>query len=281
MLGVVTRSIRHKFALVVLAATLAALVVTGIAMVIYDLRTYERTGVGDLAAQAEILGRASAPALEFEDPKTASEYLLLLKGKPEISVAAIYGSNGKLFASYTRRDLDLPIPKHSEPEGSHTDWKDIQLFKNIVKDNEILGTVYIKADFELRQRLNDYLGIFAGIALLSLIVALLLSMWLQGVFIRPILATSAVARKLVETRDYSLRVSKTTSDEIGDLVDAFNDLVTEVGRRSDALEASNRTLKHEMVEREQAEQKIHRQLEHLHLLDQITRSIGERLDLES
>ena len=281
MLRIVTRSIRHKFALVVLAATLAALVVTGIAMVVYDLRTYERSGVNDLAAQAEILGRASAPALEFEDPKTASEYLLLLKAKPEIAAAAIYDANGKLFASYTRRDLDLLIPKLAESEGSHTDWKDIVLFKNIVKDNEILGAVYIRADFELRQRLIDYVGIFGSIALLSLIVALLLSTWLQGVFIRPILATSAVARQVVETRDYSLRVSKTTSDEVGDLVDAFNDMVTEVGHRSDALEASNRTLEHEMVERKQAEQKIHRQLEHLHLLDKITRSIGERLDLES
>ncbi len=257
MLRIVTRSIRHKFALIVLATTLAALVVTGVAMVIYDLRTYERTGVSDLAAQAEILGRASAPALDFDDPKSASEYLLLLKAKPEISAAAIYNAKGKLFSSYTRRDLDLRIPALPEAEGSRVvAGKGIVLFKRILVNNEILGTVYISADFELRQRLIDYLGIFAGVALLSLIVVLLLWLWLQDVFLRPILATSAVARQVVETRDYSLRVNKTTSDEIGDLVDAFNDMVAEVGRRSEALEASNRTLEHEVAERMNAQDEL-------------------------
>ena len=281
MLRIITRSIRHKFTLVVLTATLAALIVTGIAMVIYDLRIYERTGFSDLAAQGEILGRASTPALDFEDPTAASEYLLLLKAKPEISAAAVYTAKGKLFASYTRRDLDLLVPILPGAEGIRIDGKDIVLFKRIVKNNEILGTVYIKADFELRQRLIDYLGIFAAVTLLSLIVALSLSTWLQGVFIRPILATSDVARQVVETRDYSLRVSKTTTDEVGDLVDAFNDMVAEVGRRSEALEASNLTLEHEMVERKQAEQRIRTQLGHLRLLDQITRSIDERQDLQS
>jgi signal transduction histidine kinase len=256
VIQIITRSIRHKFALVVLAATLAALAVTGIAMVIYDLRTYERTGVNDLAAQGEILGRASAAALDFEDNKVASEYLFLLRAKPEISAAAIYNAKGKLFASYTRRDLDLAVPELPGVEGSRIDGKDIVLFKRIVKNNEILGTVYIKADFELRQRLMDYLGIFGVATILSLIVALLLSTWLQGVFIRPILATSAIARQVVETRDYSLRVNKTTSDEVGDLVDAFNDMVAEVGRRSKAIEATNRTLEHEMTERLRAEDNL-------------------------
>jgi signal transduction histidine kinase len=258
VLRIVTRSIRNKLALVVLVTTLAALTVAGIAMVIYDLRTYERSGVSDLVAQAEILGRASAPALDFEDPKSASEYLMLLKARPDISAAAIYNVKGKLFASYTRRDLDLPVPGLPATEGARIEGRDIVLFKRIVRNNEILGTVYIKADFELRQRLIDYLGIFAGVTMLSLMVALLLWTWLQGVFLRPILATSAVARQVVESRDYSLRVKKTTSDEIGDLVDAFNDMVAEVGRRSDALQASNRTLEHEVAERLNAQDELRR-----------------------
>ena len=40
MLRAATRSVRHKLTLLMLAVTLAALVVTGIALVIYDLRAY-------------------------------------------------------------------------------------------------------------------------------------------------------------------------------------------------------------------------------------------------
>ena len=82
MLRTVTRSIRHKLALIVLATTITALVVTGVALVIYDLRAYRKAGISDLVTQAEILGRASAPALSFDDSKAAGENLQLLKANP-------------------------------------------------------------------------------------------------------------------------------------------------------------------------------------------------------
>ena len=86
MLHRIARSIRYKLVLVVLATTFAALLVAGAAMVFYDLRAYQQSWVNDLNTQAEILGRASAPALAFNDPKSAREYLALLKVRPKIAV---------------------------------------------------------------------------------------------------------------------------------------------------------------------------------------------------
>ena len=82
MLRRIGRSIRYKLVMVVLATTTIALLVAGAALVIYDLRTYQEAWVTDLSTQAEILGRASAPALAFNDPKSAREYLALLKVRP-------------------------------------------------------------------------------------------------------------------------------------------------------------------------------------------------------
>ncbi len=256
MLRSVERSIRHKLTLIVLATTLAALVVTGIALVIYDLRGYREAGENDLVTQAEILGRASAPALAFEDPKAASENLQLLRAKPRISSAAIYNAKGKLFASYTRRDLDLALPRLPEPDGIRIEGRDSVLFKRIVDNNEILGTVYLRAEHGLLGRFVDYLGIIGVVTVLSLLIAWLVSGWLQAVVTRPILDTAAVARKVVESRDFSLRATKTTEDEIGQLVDAFNDMLAEVGRRAEALEQLNRSLAHEMAERQHADQAL-------------------------
>src|SRR5688572_8359510 len=106
MLQTVARSVRHKLVLVVLAGVVAALIVAGIALVIYDLRGYRESSTNDLLTQAEILGRASAPALAFDDPKSARENLLTLKAKPTIAAAAIYNSRGKIFANYTRGDQE-------------------------------------------------------------------------------------------------------------------------------------------------------------------------------
>ncbi|HET9404825.1 MAG TPA: ATP-binding protein [Burkholderiales bacterium] len=263
MLRVIARSIRHKLALIVLATTLVALAVTGVALVIYDLRAYREAGFSDLVTQAEILGRASTAALAFDDVKAANEDLLLLKAKPGIASAAIYNARGGLFASYTRRELDTGFPRLPESEGMRIEGDHFVLFKRIVENNEILGTVYIKADYEAMARLKDYLGIFGAVSALSLIVALLVYVWLQNVLTRPILNVAEVTRRVVETRDFSLRARKTTQDEVGELADALNDMLAEIGRRSEALEQSNRFLEHEMAERQHADAELRKLNEEL------------------
>ena len=48
------------------------------------------------------------------------------------------------------------------------------------------------------------------------------------------------ARQIVQKRDYSFRADKTTDDEIGVVVDAFNKMLDEVESRSRALETSEK-----------------------------------------
>jgi hypothetical protein len=71
------RSLQRKLLVVMLLTTLVAVVVALGAMIAYDLRAYHRGWVDDLSAQAELLGRTSAPALEFDDPRVARENLSL------------------------------------------------------------------------------------------------------------------------------------------------------------------------------------------------------------
>jgi signal transduction histidine kinase len=251
------RSIRYKFVLVVLATTFAALLVAGTAMVIYDLRTYQQSSVSDLNIQAEILGRASAPALAFNDTKSAREYLALLRLRPQIAAAAIYNAKGKPIASYHRAgEESQAIPALPETEGARITGNTIVYYKRIVENQEILGTVYMRGDYRLLGRLMDYLGILGAVLALSLLVAVLMTTWLQTTVTKPILEITDVARQVMEKRDFSLRVRKSTEDEIGYLVDAVNDMLAEVGRRQEALEASNITLGREMAERARVEDQL-------------------------
>jgi len=238
-----TRSIHRKLLLVVATTTVAALTVAGIAMEFYDLRTYQQSSVNDLITQADILGRASAPALSFDDPRAAQENLALLKARPSITAAAIYTAKGGLFASYLEDGgADPKFPSLPEADGSRIEGKELVVFKRIVENDEILGTVYLRARYQLFERFKDYLGILSVVMVASLLVAILLSARLNAAVTRPILAISEVARRVVESRDFSLRVAKTTEDEIGSLADGFNAMLTEIGRRAEILEASNREL---------------------------------------
>lgn len=107
MLNAVARSLRYKFALAALAATFVSLAVAGMALAFYELQNYKRNAVNDLLTQAEILGRATGPALAFDDHKSAKENLSLLESRPQIRTAAIYNARGNLIAQY-RGESVLP-----------------------------------------------------------------------------------------------------------------------------------------------------------------------------
>jgi signal transduction histidine kinase/ActR/RegA family two-component response regulator len=148
------------------------------------------------------------------------------------------------------------VPASAQPAGHHIDGEHIVVFQPLVTNKEQVLTVYLRARYELMERLRNYALILGSVMAGSLVLAGLISLWLQAAFIRPILAVTSVAREVMQRRDFSLRVKKTTSDEIGVLVDAFNDMLNEVGQRAAALEQSNRILEHETAERRSAEQAL-------------------------
>ena len=251
-----SRSLRHKLLGMMLLTTLVALVVALAAMIGYDLSFYHRILVSDMTTQAELLGRTSAPALASDDPKVAKENLSLFRFRPLVSSAALYNARGALFATYARGDDRHVFPDLPDPDGARVDDRDLVLFKRIVKGGEILGTVYLRADYELFDRVLDYLGIAVVVLSAAMLVALLMSSWMQNIVTRPILAIAQIAREVVGQRDYSRRAVKMSSDEVGMLADSFNDMMTEIDRRTRELEASNARLAQEVEERGRAEREI-------------------------
>jgi signal transduction histidine kinase len=249
-------SIHRKLSYLVLSTTGVALLIAGVAMGAYDLRTFKQNLVTDLTAQADILSLASTSALEFDDPQAARDYLSLLQAKPDVVAAAIYSAKGSLFASYSKGDGDAALPDIPDIDGYHIEGSTVSLFKRIVAHHEILGTVYLGARYGMLERLANYVGIVTAVLALSLITAVLISRRLQQNVTRPIVDITAVARRVMEKRDFSSRALKTTDDEIGLLVDAFNGMLTEIDRRTQILEQSNRDLEHEIGERKRAEEAL-------------------------
>ncbi len=250
------RSLRQKLIGVVLLTTLVALFVALGAIIAYDLRAYHQGWINDMTTQADLLGRTTAPALTFDDPRVANENLALLRSRSKVRAAAIYNARGALFATYVSSEAERRFPALPEADGVRIEGRRVIVFKRIVMDGEILGTVYLHADYELFDRVLDYLGIAAVVAIVAMLVAFLMSTWLQRVVTRPILAIARIGREVVEQRDYSRRAGKLSDDEVGTLVESFNDMLAEIERRTRELEASNLKLAREIEERSRAEQEI-------------------------
>ena len=250
----VAGSLRWKVMLLVLGTTFAALSLSAIGLLLIDLRAYERSWSNDLNLQAEIVARAAAPALSFNDAKTAEGFLGLMRVRPRVLAAAIYSRDGRLFATYVKDGIaPRPFPPVAGQPGYAIEGEELLLYRPIFENRELLGTVFVRASYQPWERLRDYLAILGFVMAVSLAFAALMSGWLQSAITQPILEVANVARDVMETRDMSKRVRKTTEDEIGELVDAFNAMLAEAGRRAEALREADRrkdeflaTLAHEL-----------------------------------
>jgi signal transduction histidine kinase/ActR/RegA family two-component response regulator len=223
-----------------------ALLVAGAALLTRDMSVYRNTWAADLANEAGVLALSTAPALAFDDHKVARRALATQRDRPEVLTAALYTAEGRLYASYAKSERDAAPAEVPPITGLTVSGELVELTRPVVRGGEVLGTLYMRARYDIASRVEDYLGIFAVVLLLGLTVAYVLSRRLQTAITAPLEAMATVSRAIVDRRDYSLRAKKVTDDEIGLVVDAFNGMLEEVqsaDRRKDEFLA---TLAHEL-----------------------------------
>ncbi|MBV1786668.1 PAS domain S-box protein [Marinobacterium sp. D7] len=258
------RSIRHKLLAGVLLTTATALLILGTIFIAYDLKDYRNRIVDELITQADLISLGSTAALQFEDRETARQALSSLRLRREISAAAIYDKDGKLFARYYSVPAHIvDIPVQGERQGIEVGSETVRLFRPIYSDQEVVGSVFLLAQSGVSARTVKVMLIFVSIAVLALLASTLLSSWLQARITHPIMEVTELARQVVTERNYDLRARRNSDDEVGFLVDAFNQMLSQIGLRTSELERSNEELSLQIRERTQAQNAL-RESEYRH-----------------
>ncbi len=238
------RSIRRKLNAILAATTLAALLVAATALLLVDLRRELADTREDLVTQADVIGLASGTALAFGDPSAAVENLAVLRAKRSVAAAALYDQSGTLFASYLRPGTAPDaIPRKMAPDQVRVGADVAIAWRPVLVQQERVGTIFLQLRHERLRKTLEYLGVLVLIMGGSLGAALLLSNRLQRGLTAPIHDVSEVARKILRGETGNLRANKTSNDEVGDLVDAFNAMLDDLGRRTATLESANQALR--------------------------------------
>lgn len=251
-------TVRQKLLGVILFTTSTALIIALGAFVAYNLRIYREALISDMTTQADLLGHMTAPALTFDDKQLAMQNLSFFQTRSTVRAAAIYKASGNLFATYEAKGEKDVFPKPPVKDAIFIEGENLTLFKRIFNDGEFVGTVYLRADYALANRVFDYLGIAAVVMIVAMAIALVFSIRMQRAVTQPILSIAGIAREVVEQRNYSRRAEKTSDDEVGMLVESFNDMLAEIERRTRELENSNLEIAREVRERGLAQQEVMR-----------------------
>ncbi len=90
-------------------------------------------------------------------------------------------------------------------------------------------------------RLRQNVGIVAVVLIVASLIAFVISARLQRFISEPILQLSETARAVSERKDYGVRAEKHGRDELGVLIDSFNDMLATIQKRDAELQEARVT----------------------------------------
>ena len=244
-------SLRRKITYVITINTFAALCVASIAFAEYGVYRFKQMQMQCLNALAKVMGTNSTAALAFKDQKSAREVLQALSAKPHILAAAIYGPDGRTFVVYQRGSSQAIFsPPPVENESSRFTSDRVLIFQKIILDGEIVGNIFLEGDtVKYRQLLEGYLLFFGLIVLGVSLGAYAMAEQLQRPISDPILSLAWTAKMVTGTRDYSIRAAKQSEDEVGVLIDGFNEMLAQIQIRDAELSSARDDLERRVEER--------------------------------
>jgi two-component system cell cycle sensor histidine kinase/response regulator CckA len=238
-------SIRRKQMFIIMLTTSISLLLACAIFAFYEITTFKATMVLDLATLAKIIGNNTAASLDFDDPKSAEQTLSALKAQPSIMGACVFTKDGKVFAHYDRQSDKIIFAARSKVEAENFSFgeKTLTIFEPINSEGEVVGTVYLASDMRaLHERLMKFATITSAIFVLALFVAFLLSARLQRLISGPILQLAQIAKLVALEKNYSVRATKRSNDELGQLVDGFNEMLAQIQSRDADLQVAREQL---------------------------------------
>src|SRR5580700_7477386 len=244
-------SLRRKLTLVIMINTVVALCVAGTGFAEYGVYRFKELRLEDLNALANILGTNSTAPLTFKDPNSAQDILRALAAKPHILSAVIYDRDGKPFAVYhhgeSKDEFSAPPV---ESDSSRFTSNRVLIFQAINFQGERVGTVFLEGDtLEYKQLLVGYLFFFALIVAVVSIGAYAMAGRLQRPISNPILELAWTTKMVTSSRDYSIRAGKHSEDEVGVLIDGFNEMLEQIQNRDTELRHAREDLERRVDER--------------------------------
>jgi signal transduction histidine kinase len=231
--------IKHKLRLIIVFTVSLALLLACGAVLTYDQVVSRSEMRDDLETLAEIVGSNSTAALTFRDRSSAEEILAGLKAKRHIITALIYSADGKLFAGYGIEPNRTAASLFHRTDGSWFDGERLIAYKSIVLKHQVIGAVCLESDLdELRLKLTHFGWITLAILIGTAVLALGLSFRLQRAVSGPIGHLASVAKAISDNKNYSVRAEKHADDDLGQFIDTFNAMLSEIEQRDAELRAA-------------------------------------------
>lgn len=243
------RSLRNRLTILVVVAIFGAVGFATMSSVWREINQYGADKTQQLEAQATIFAATVADHVRNGDRNGAFESLRAMGRIPSLQYIRVETTDGEIFAELGS-SVAL-ISDFTQISDQHRSANAVRmLFKRtavtnapIIQGGEDIGRIWVFSDTTtLAHRINELLWDAIVAAIFSGALGLLIALRMQRAVTRPILDLAHVMKAVRATGDFSKRANRTSSDEAGELVDAFNEMLNEIQARDAKLLAHQQNL---------------------------------------
>jgi signal transduction histidine kinase/CheY-like chemotaxis protein len=236
-------SIRQKLRATVMATVGIALLLASAAFVTYEIHSYRSGLARELEVMADLVEASGSAALTFEDPGLAETALQPLAGNRDILAAYLYTEAGSLLAQYRKPGLAREAPAGPGPDRMIFSRNRLLLVRPMMLKERRVGTLYLTAEMSgLLLHFWWAAAVVGAIALLSFGAAVGVSRLVQQGVTESLVALAQTARRVSRQHDYSMRVQPGGEDELGLLMDDFNEMLAQIQLREGELKVHREQL---------------------------------------
>lgn len=229
--------LHRKLTAIVVITTVAAILLSSMATVAYEALHFRQFLISELETTADVVAANGAAALRFGVVRDAETTLASLAAKEHITSACFFTPESELFAAYISPGIEPVMPPLPLEEGYAFTASNLVSVKHIYHDGDFIGSIHLVSDLSgfydaLKRSVAGTILIILVCSILALVVALRV----LRVIARPVESLIGTANRIASSQDYSLRARKFADDDMGSLVDEFNDMLRLIQQRDEELE---------------------------------------------
>jgi len=204
---------------------------------------------------ARVIGADVISLSEAGDQASALKRLMVLRDEPLVRAAEVLRLDGKRVATYGRFDADVnpnaaTLPFDPAEPKLFVRSGHLHITAPVLLDGRVLGYMHIVV---LLEALYGDWPQYLLITLAAIAAAVGASYWLaarlQQQISGPIVNLAQTMQRVSSEEDYTLRVERSSEDEIGSLIDGFNRMLGQIRHRDTRLERYREFLEQQVAER--------------------------------
>ena len=242
-LGARLRRINRAALIVAITIVAVITIISGVALRLFGLVDASRV-------QARVLAENTAASLVFEDEESAGELLQSLRNSPDVLVASLYSSNGRLFASYQREGSVSPATSTSPFNEVAFQSDRVIVSQPVQFQGEAPGRLTLIVRLGSLYRQTAWLGLATLLAAaLALVVSQRLLRRLNASVLQPLAQLNELMQRASVDADYRVRASSSDVAELDTLTKGFNAMLGQIHARDASLAAQREHLEEEVAAR--------------------------------